>query len=101
MTATPRVSPGVAAVLFRGLEDAAFERDKFQATRRLLQQAERRVSDLILKCAELRGHTAEPTESASKQMSRRRAEALLNHLTAGGPEGAVARLRLMEALVAR
>lgn len=35
---------------------------------------------------------------AAAPISRRRAEALLNHLAAGGPEGANARLRLIESL---
>lgn len=39
------------------------------------------------------------SEPGPRTMSRRRAEALLNHLAAGGEEGDVARLRLLEALV--
>lgn len=38
------------------------------------------------------------TETAATQISRRRAEALLAHVAAGGPEGDNARLRLIEAL---
>lgn len=37
-------------------------------------------------------------EVAATPISMRRAEALLNHLAAGGPEGTNARLRLLEAL---
>ncbi|RTL23614.1 MAG: hypothetical protein EKK55_12920 [Rhodocyclaceae bacterium] len=118
LSATPRVSPGVVAVLFSGLDEAAHERGQHAGRRRLLEAAEKQVSSLMEKCAELCGrnqyllelvaraeaHVGDawtdillgrrlgkagaPKDSAAQPMSRRRAEALLNHAAAGGAEGA-------------
>lgn len=56
------------------------------------------AAGLQLQLAMLNGRSAARQEAAATTISRRRAEALLNHLERGGPEGTNARLRLIEAL---
>lgn len=80
--------------------------------RKLLTETEKRAGQETLKVFSLRFEvstlqgelaaarrlTQGRAETAASQISRRRADALLAHVAAGGPEGDNARLRLIEAL---